>query len=999
MGEKYQGKHRPEEFLISLSDLRFLWKAHRKKILAGAFCFALLGSFFSIYRPVRYEVEASFREKSNNKGTGFSSQSMSTLIMTGGAGTKSEAVNTMKSRKLMERVAKALSLQATINKQETRYPLLANLWDNLKVEYAYLRDKEVPVISDPLEAIIVKEVEYAGEIPLHFTVEFLSDDSFRIIGQKKNEIGTGILGKTFVSPNFKLTLVANGNQLLSGQKYNLKLMPLAPLSLKLSKQVRLETDKEDLSLIRLWYGHRNRHTAVDVVHTLMQIFQGYLKEEQKRVSSEQLNYLYQRQEEMDNKLREMMEAYAEALTSDMSSIGFIDTERAIQFLAEHHQEYKKQLLSLDFEAKREKKAIEDGLENYFRYSNNQEATSINGILSKIQVLKQQSDSIEQALRNAPIEKQDQYEALFAEQVDKLKEIREYSDEAKLLLAHLDSSKPLPTYLKLLDSPQFMIKTWYTKIQEQENQLINAAPRDKSACRKEWEQCKNQFNAYLANLVHFLQVQENTLQERLTHQQTPLIEFQGINLSLANELYMRYNNELNETQAALLQLKFLLEQMNDPDFEITSLSTVLKDPISVQMIMNASKFILESKDAQNRHEKDQERIKHELDIQKGFLTVHINQTIRLQQLHENLLVNKIRALQSAQLELIHQEISILERHRYDYVTSRLSHLEQEHQLVAQQERELEKEIVLLPHKWVSEKLIDQYLKMNQKMVDEITRLVENKNITDNLEKIQSAPLDTPVAPVLPKRPHIILFTILGGLFGAFFMLSFVLGRAVLKGMPVTKENLALAKVPLAGTFSRQYPIGSKEPLQDADLATLRWMTGFFWSPKELGDNLSEKGSSLLVVKGTGPDFSPQLANLLSKRGLRVLLMPIYFDGPAANQNELPGLLQCLEGEAVFPKVRKENGYDIINSGGVSRYSQELVGSARFDELLQKLREQYDIIIAVSKVLPSSQELGGLVDHFDKAVITISSNETLNVIEPAIVIAHAHPDKKIAFVLAK
>src|SRR5262249_50088821 len=158
------------------------------------------------------------------------------------------------------------------------------------------------------------------------------------------------------------------------------------------------------------------------------------------------------------------------------------------------------------------------------------------------------------------------------------------------------------------------------------------------------------------------------------------------------------------------------------------------------------------------------------------------------LREKLIQDKIRGIQHVILELIQQNISILEKYLEDYIATRLANLEQERQIIVQHQEQLYQEIAAIPSSWVSEKMIHQHVELSEKLMAEVAKMVEAKNISTNLEVVQSTPVDYAALPIHPKPPHVVLFTVLGAFLGMIFSGGYLFGSAMIKGLKISLEQL-------------------------------------------------------------------------------------------------------------------------------------------------------------------------------------------------------------------
>lgn len=959
---------------IALSDLFLICKKRRFFLLLFVVTFGLLAFFYSLTTVPEYMSQATFREKGKSQA-GVNYGSFTSMILSGVTPPgNQEAISTLKSRTLVEDLIRRLGLQASINKKGSQSSILTTMKNNLLVEIALWRRKPGLVLPDISQGVEMINVKYDHVFPAGLQLKFLDDKEFEVTWSKEKIKGR--IGDQVKLDGLQFTLV--GMQPQPMQEYQINLQPMYLTLKTVTSKLFIESDREDKTLLYLRYNHENRFKSAEVLNCLMEIYQDYLKIEQKRVLNEQLAYLQSRHDSMSKQLNQMMEEQASALSSEVISSGFPSANDALEFWAGTQREYAKSLLAIELELRRLNQAKQEGSTFYERYSSEGNgAPVINTIVSQIRQLKQQSDSLELAVREEASKDESKMakgQEEISYQFTQLEEVQHYLEEANQMIALLSQEKLPGSEFRLYSDSRFMIKTWCEK-------LIQS--KEKAA---EYESCKANFHNYLENLIHLMKVQENAITERLTHQQNIHHEFQGIDLETARELYINYNRDLNAVEAEIKQKQFIAEQMKDPAFEISSLSTVLRDNVSQNMISQASDLLLNLKDQKNRSLKEQERLREELEIQKKFLGIHLDQTIQLLSLHEKLLKEKILALQNTRLVLVQEEISVLEKHLHDHISTRITNLLQERDVLERHQRELQREMAKLPAKWASEKLFDQQMKLSGHMVEEVTHLVETKNTTSNLELIQSAPLDNAISPVQPKSPKLILLTLVGSLFGAFFAISIIFVQSITKGLLVTFENLRFSGQHVSGVLSNQYQSRSKH-LSDHDLNCLRKLSTFLQT-EAVAKSLKKR---VLLVIGRGQDYSQDLAELFVKKGTRVLLMPLIFDG-SEGSNE--GLLQYLEGQVNEPLITEKDGYHVLCPGGISRFSNELLGSHAFSQLMEKLDKQYDWILAITKKSTKDSETEQLANVFDEIVISITE-QNWNEISHLVALSK---DKALSFLLS-
>lgn len=967
----------PEDNLwVSLADLKLICKRSKRLIFLCMGVGIVLGAFYSLTTPVEYLSTASFREKNGQMTaapSGFAS------ILLGGTRNShySEAITTMQSRKLLEELVKQFHLQGVISKHETHYPKMSNLWNNAWLTVVQARNKPGVLFPDKQQSLGIQNIEFLGEAPLSFRIIFLDEHAFQLYTSRKGPPIEGRLGVPVTVSNATFTVVRKAPVSVAEQEFGIGINTMTNVVNHLSHKIGVEIDREDKTLLKLKYLDTNRHQAAAVLNGLMDLYQEHLKREQQRISSEQIGYLEQRQNEVKDRLQNMMEEHAAVLTADVKNIGFPDVSSAIAFFAAAQQEHTRELLNIDLELKHLQKVQQVGVLSHAHDAPHDGAATINPIVSRMRMLRQQADSIELSLaENPPNAVAENTKMRF----DELNRVQRLGQEALLMIASVQAHRPPDTSLTIYQDPQYKVKSWCEQLQSTEGN-----PSKRGAC-------ETQFVAYLGNLQHQFHVHENALQEQLTNQRDVKQEFQGIDLDTTKELYLGYSREINNLEAEAAQKQFIINQIQDPAFEISSLSTVLTDPVSQKMISTASGLLLSLKDEDNRSAREQERLRNELSVQKGFLSEHLHQTIQLLELRQKLLKDKISALQVTTLGLIRQEHSVLEKHLTDNIAARVEQLEQKRSVIEQHQQDLQGEMLKLPEKWVSEKLINQQMELNGRMVEEITKLVESKNTSSSLDLVQSAPVDQAIPPLQPKSPRALFFIFLGGTLGAFLAASFAFTRSVATGFPVTAENLRLSGQNVSGKLTHN---DSTETIADTDLEALRHLVVFLETVPRVS---STKGQTVgLILERDGPDYSRNLAMLLTKKGNRVLLIPLAFDQPATRSGN--GLLQYLEGTIERPDILKEGICDLIPTGGITRFGHELIGSVRFQNLIKELQSQYDWILIAVAVSVKSAEAAGICQMAASTIITITDQTWDDIRSCLLRASESSPKKNVSFIITK
>lgn len=937
MGER---KKTDDDFVLTLGDLGRAIAKRKSLLICCMVIFSLLASVYTLNRSYRYTAEASFRIKENR--TPNIGQSLLSFMNFGnaGVGDDTDAIPLMKSRKVLEEVARRLHLQGSVVEEKNRRGRLQRCKDNLAIEYALFRNRTAPLFTEEANPVC-REISYPGETPLSFRLSFDRAGGFTVRTMDGDRIGSGTLGSPFYGEGYVFTLHANDLKKIPQKQFILSLTPLCTLAKSLGDVIKIEPDKKAKNILRITYQHPDRMVAMQVVDVLMQEYRNYLHKEHEENSKLQLNYLDERKEASLNQLVNAMINHAGVVSKDISTGGFFDTDVELKFLINSQLESIKKLNELELQVERLHTILSLNdlclIQHYSVHS-----PSMTAVVALLQDLKQKSDTLSLLLRQNPVD-QEKIELAFSLMVQDLHEVTQSESELHSLIEAIELGKPLSDDLHILKDPKLFINAWYQS-------LLNAIAEGNP---KEIEIQKETCLKYLHNLGNQYAIHAKIITERLTHQYNPQQQYQGIDLETANALMIKHNEILYALEIDKSNSQFVLQQLEDPEFEISSLSSTLEDPVCKDIITKSYALSLTLRDQFHRSAKEQERVRDEIAMQHRFLTSHLQQNVKISQLNQDLTKDKITSLQEIILELLHAKISIFENQIKEYITAEISSLKWEKNRLEKFVDEIHQKMAIIPEKWVSEQLLKQKIEMNKASAEELTRLVEGKNISQNLEVIQSTTVDTAIAGILPDSPRLLLFAALGALIGAFISLSYTLVESIFQGVASSPENLRLAGKHVSGFLTRN----PKKNVLDQDLSSLRQLIAY-----------AHEAKTLLLLQGKGGDYSTIIASLFHKQGDKVLLLPLDCK-ECTPEKDLPGFLQYVEGKCDFPNVVSLETYDIIYPGSLSRFGIEYASSKKFHELLTWLMHRYDRIIAISSAPVESSEAFVLAKQFNVAAITL------------------------------
>ncbi len=428
-------------------------------------------------------------------------------------------------------------------------------------------------------------------------------------------------------------------------------------------------------------------------------------------------------------------------------------------------------------------------------------------------------------------------------------------------------------------------------------------------------------------------------------QQPFLEsnstYEGLSSDVSFNLLLAYQKGIDEVDDKRKQLSHLLEQLDIADVPLSAIAMSFEG--NEELGQNIKALELALQDPKNRSQKEQERVRDELALERSFMKSHFQGLQELLSLRRELLEKKIVELRHVALQGVQQELSLLENEILMGLSDRLVRIEEERDLLEEEKLKLQTKLAPLPDRWVSETLLQQKLHLHQNLFGELTRLSENKEIASKLNLVLSSPLDRARVPLLPIDPRLLLFSLLGGFSGFFFSLSFLLFDITRKGLPATPTSLkgrgqkALQLPPIQRAVSL-------ETLPDKDLDALRKLL------------LQTKDRSLFL--GFPSHIFPLMASLYyRKTGTKPYIVDL--DG-------------AVHPEKMIVEHPEYNEYVITKD----RFLLETIGTADFQKKLSDLNAPFLLCYSSRKdpftiptfditfIVPDQETVESLEAHFDE-----------------------------------
>ncbi len=759
---------------------------------------------------------------------------------------------------------------------------------------------EIGILTEDAEIARFSSVAYQGEKPLKMTLKRISESEFYLFDDRKRFLTKGAVGEPVAYGEFQLTL----NNLPIKDEAILLLHPIQPITHNLRKKLTIKPTREDKNLLLIKCLDQNRARSAEIVNTLMAMYEKYLVDENKIIIGAQLSYLNQRQDELSARLDQDIQDHAKALQSNLQTQGFLGIKDEMEYVLEPLQKHKTRLDEIQLE------------------------------------LRQVDQHIAKANRETKLTKSapglpgliDRYSKMLAEQMI----------SAKKVLSHVHRKEKIP------EAP---IEELKPAIEE-----FNLALENPDSQRL------FKIEALLHEFMNHLNHREKSLRESSQWIQTAQNDLSGISLDAARRQFNQYSTQFDDLHAQLKQVLFMRDRLFDPHFEISTLSNVLGDSVTQQMVQRSSELEAQLHDDLHRSVRDRERFKATLAIHKRFLESHLDQTLQLGKIRIDLLKEKLSSLYTVMRTLLMQE----------------------QEIVAGKITELQASMQSLPQLWVHENRLKFKSDLTKGMMEGLVSIAETKNLAHHLYQVESKPLDKAKPPLGFIKPLLVAKSTLAFFLGVIILAALAIIHALIKGFPISLATLKEIGAHTSGPLSLESPL-LLESAKDADRETLRRITSFL---------LDEEGRKCVAVIGEKQTFFfPALTQLLKKHQKTSCVIDCSF-GKIISSEDTPGLFQILNGASNSEVASSFPSYDYISAGASSPDGVELLKSSAFERLAAELSSRYDFIFFLSRTPIHALESDILLSQCTHAIIVAES--TLEDIKPYLDPARQKENKYVTFV---
>lgn len=329
-----------------------------------------------------------------------------------------------------------------------------------------------------------------------------------------------------------------------------------------------------------------------------------------------------------------------------------------------------------------------------------------------------------------------------------------------------------------------------------------------------------------------------------------------------------------------------------------------------------------------------------------------------------------------------ELNALKERKAQEIQRVIDSIKNDYELALSKERNLKallsrtkSEALELNEKFIQYGILKREVETNRQLYDALMKKIKEQSVT---EKIQSVNVwivekaETPEYPVKPRKALNLLLGIIVGLFGGVGIAFFIeyLDNTIKSpdDAEARLEKPVLAVIPLLKEKDKNIEeIVLKEP-----------RSSFAEDYKVLRTSLllasAEKPPKTVLITSTGPDEGKtvtaiNLASAIAQSEYTVLLIDADLRKPRIHKvfslNNDKGLSTYLAGASDMNIIQEGplSNFSIIPSGPLPPNPSELLGSKRMKELIETLKDKYDVIIIDSPpvlTVSDSMILGRIVD---------------------------------------
>ncbi|HSR18534.1 MAG TPA: polysaccharide biosynthesis tyrosine autokinase [Ignavibacteriaceae bacterium] len=247
------------------------------------------------------------------------------------------------------------------------------------------------------------------------------------------------------------------------------------------------------------------------------------------------------------------------------------------------------------------------------------------------------------------------------------------------------------------------------------------------------------------------------------------------------------------------------------------------------------------------------------------------------------------------------------------------------------------------------------------------------------------------PSTPSEPNRIFIIIFGAFAGAAFSFGFVYIRNYFDRTIKSPEDIEYKKIELIGWVPKVKELHSKNGIDYTELILLNEpdsisSEAFRTLRTRVQFSKYTKNAKTLLVTSSAPGegktiISVNLAASFAQANKKSIIVDCDLRKPRVhrifNDNETPGFLDYLFGKLSYENIIRKTeirNLDFIPAGTIPPNPSEIMGSRAMKALLQKLKEDYDIVVIDSPPVMAVSDAEILAQFVDASILIVSAHST-------------------------
>ncbi|NGX52056.1 MAG: hypothetical protein KR126chlam5_00349 [Candidatus Anoxychlamydiales bacterium] len=686
---------------------------------------------------------------------------------------------------------------------------------------------------------------------------------------------------------------------------------------KILKDIKVIKDKLAPNYLTIKTQNENRYLASKILNSLMDLYLAHLKKEQKKIVQDQLTYLEKRKGSLEEDLFTFYEHLEKYLETNIKDKGFVSLDTEIATLLRKRETYQ---------------------------------TNLSDYLEELKYLK--------SVDLSKIEKINFLDEKFIKLSDDIKRLKNSKKEV-LMSIRKDDFDLKKTEKKVVDVEKTLLP------KSSIDQLITEVDKNRIFNSDSNSSLKNiNFESSINDFVDITRIKQKEIDNNTLNL---------MDLCDAKAQIKEISKKKDDTFLEISQIEHISKNVDKDSFQ-SSIANFLPEHLT----KNINEIAKKLDDSKNYTIKEIESLKEEYNLEKKIIKSYLLDSLNLKNMNLKILDQKLTLSKKIQLKLLNQEISFLSSKARGYIFEKVQKIKDGKELLENKLIDLKKDMQNIVQKLAIEKKINLKSEMTKNMVESLSKLIESKNLDNNLKKNNSKVIDLASIPDKNITIHLFRNSIILAILAFFITFIVSIYIRAIKGFPISFEVIKSLNFDFFGKISFKCNGIDVDQLKRKDLESLRQIISSI-------DVKKQKIIAALCSKG--PNYVHYLAALLALSKKNILVIETKSEIEEKN-----GLFPYLEQDIKKLPIQKLQAYDYIASGNQKYFAFELLKSLDFIQMIDNIKDKYDLILIYSNAKLNSAEAKIYLDFSDKIILSVKE-ETLDDLKPFL--SWAKEKKKLCF----